>query len=195
MFIPSKLTWKEKGLTMTQLTSFPESDKININIEEAPASKVRLKLRYPSWSGEPEVKVNGRRVAVRQSPGSYISIDRKWNKGDKVEVRYPMELRIETTVDNPKCGALLYGPVVLAGDMGNKDVRPFSDPTVRNDYYTYDYKIPADIDSSLSIDPSNPGKGIFRDGEKLCFHTSDGKILKPLYDTHRVRYTVYWDFK
>lgn len=195
LFIPSRLNWEEKGLALSQRTAFPVSDKVEIAIDRAPASKVNLKLRYPSWSGKPEVKVNGKKVAVRQAAGSYISIDRKWKAGDKVEIRYPMSLRVEATPDNPNRAAILYGPIVLAGDMGQEGVRPFSDPTVRNDYYTYDYKIPSYIDDTLAIDPANPAEHIEREGRGLRFRTSDGKALSPLYDTHRKRYVVYWNFK
>ncbi|MCM1452003.1 MAG: glycoside hydrolase family 127 protein [Clostridium sp.] len=195
LFIPSKLNWKEKGLELSQHTSFPSSDMVNISIDKAPSDKVNLMLRYPSWSGKPEVKVNGKSVAVKQQAGSYISLDRKWKAGDKVEVRYPMSIRLEATPDDPNRAAVLYGPVVLAGDMGQEGVVPFSDPNVRNDYYTYDYHIPSYIDDSLAIDVKNPGKDIVREGKGLRFHAPDGKILNPLYDTHRKRYAVYWSLK
>ena len=32
-----------------------------------------------------------------------------------------------------------------------------------------------------------------RKGPGLTFATADGRILAPLYDTHRTRYVVYWD--
>jgi len=193
LFIPSRLTWAEKGLVMSQNTSFPESEVANFVIEEAPGSKLNLKLRYPYWSGKPEVKVNGKKVSVKGGPSSYISIDRRWKKGDKVEVRFPMSLRVETAPDNQSRGALLYGPIVLAGDLGADGVRPFSDPAVRNDYYTYDYKIPSTIDTSLAIDVADPSASLLKEEGALCFRSADGKMLRPLYDTHRTRYVVYWD--
>lgn len=195
LFIPSRLTWGEKGLKLCQTTAFPESDTANFTIEEAPASKLTLNLRYPSWSGKPEVKVNGKKVAVKSSPSSYIAISRQWKKGDKVEVKYPMSLRVETAPDNDRRAALVYGPIVLAGDLGDEGVRPFSDPTVRNDYYTYDYKIPSAIDPSITLDITNPEATIAKTDKPLQFTTAEGKTLRPLYDTHRTRYVVYWDVK
>lgn len=198
LFIPSHLTWAEKGLTLTQTTSFPESETTSLTIDKAPAGELTLSLRYPSWSGKPVVKVNGRKVAVKGSPSSYIPVKRKWREGDVVEVTYPMSLRVETAPDTPSRGALLYGPVVLAGDMGTEGMAspaPFSDPTVRNDYYTYDYKIPAGLDTSLDVDLSNPSASIKRTSDSLRFATPDGRSILPLYDAHRCRYVVYWDLK
>lgn len=196
LFIPSRLTWREKGLVLSQTTSFPEEETTVFDIEEAPSESLKLSLRYPEWSGKPVVKVNGKKVGVKGTPSSYITLDRKWKKGDRVEVTYPMSLRVETTPDDSSRGAILYGPVVLAGDMGTDGMTgpaPFSDPTVRNDYYTYNYNVPEGLNFSLKLDTSNPAEEIKRDGKGLHFKTSDGRELQPLYDTHQRRYVVYWN--
>lgn len=193
LFIPSRLRWGAKGLALTQTTDFPYSDSVTITIDEAPDERMGVKLRYPGWSGRPLVKINGKRVSVKSLPSSYINIERSWKAGDKIEVIYPMTLRLEAAPDNEKRGALLYGPVVLAGDMGRDGVNPFSNPDVRNDYYTYDYHVPSNLDTHLSLDLSNPGADIKSVDDSLAFRTSDGRLMRPLFDTHRTRYVVYWD--
>lgn len=196
LFIPSELTWREAGLRVRQTTEFPQSDRTRLEILEAPASPMEIALRYPSWSGKPEVTVNGKRVKTGGSPSSYMTLRRRWKAGDRIEVRYPMSLHVEAAPDDPHRGALLYGPVVLAGDLGTEGMTgcaPFSDPTVRNDYYTYDYHIPAGLKTTLDIDPSDPGVKVRRQGAGLHFTTPDGDSLFPLYDLHRRRYVVYWN--
>lgn len=198
LFIPSRLNWEEKGFAMRQLTDFPSSEEVSFLIDEAPSEAMKMSLRYPSWSGKPEVRVNGKKVGYKATPSSYITLDRKWKKGDKVTVTYPMSLRVETVRDNGKKGALLYGPIVLAGNLGTEGMTapaPFSDPTVRNDYYTYDYNIPENLPTRLNIDIANPDKSVRRVGDGLNFETSDGVKIAPLYDTHRTRYVVYWDLE
>lgn len=196
LFIPSELNWRERGLRLRQTTDFPCSGHVSFELLEAPSSPLAIALRYPSWSGKPEVRVNGRRVRVTSSPSSYIVIDRRWRPGDRIEVDYPMSLHVETTPDNPSRAAVLYGPVVLAGDLGVEGMTgcaPFSDPTVRNDYYTYDYHIPAGLRTTLDIDPSAPEASITRLAGSLIFTTAAGDTLRPLYDIHRRRYVVYWE--
>lgn len=198
LFIPSQLNWGEKGFAMRQLTDFPSSEQVTFHIDEAPKDAVKLSLRYPSWSGKPEVKVNGKKISNNASPSSYITLNCKWKKGDKVTVSYPMSLRVETVHNNDRRGALLYGPVVLAGNMGKEGMKapaPFSDPTVRNDYYTYDYNIPANLPTKLRVDLSNPSRSVSKVGEGLNFETTDGVKIAPLYETHRTRYVVYWDLE
>lgn len=196
LFIPSVVNWTEKGLKVKQTTLFPEEETICLDIEEAPAEAMKISLRYPEWSGKPTVTVNGKKISVKGKPSSYIVLDRKWKKGDRIEVRYPMSLRVVTTPDDSARGALVYGPVVLAGDLGTEGIKnnSFSDPTVRNDYYTYDYAIPGDLPTSLEIDPKNPGKTMIRTGKGLEFDYK-GQKIRPLYDMNHTRYVVYWNLK
>ena len=198
LLIPSQLSWNDKGLKLTQETDFPNSETTVITISEAPAEAMTLSLRYPEWSGKPVVKINGRKMKVNGKPSSFMSFRRTWKSGDRIEVTYPMSLHLETASDNPSRGAILYGPVVLAGDLGTANMTgcaPFSDPTVRNDYYTYDYKIPEGLKTTISLDRSDLSKSLRKTEGKLEFTTSDGDRLIPLYDANRCRYVVYWDIE
>lgn len=197
LFIPSEVNWKEKDLIIRQETNFPTEDKTTFTIQTHTPVKTTLFLRYPSWSGKMQVMVNGKRQSVKQETGSYVALTREWKNGDKVEVTYPMELQLEVTPDNPNRGALLYGPIVLAGELGTEGMSapaPYSNPNVRNDYYTYDYKVPAGMNTSLEIDSKDLKKSLERVSEhELKFMTKDGLVISPLYDVHRQRYVVYWN--
>ncbi len=198
LFIPSVLDWKEKGLKLTQRTEFPDEETTEFTIDAAPAEAITISLRYPEWSGKSEIKVNGKKVKVSGKPSSYISFRRQWKPGDVIEARYPMSLRVETTPDDVTRGALMYGPVLLVGDMGTEGMTapaPFSDPTVRNDYYTYDYKVPQDLPTTLKVDVKNPAKSVTRAGKGLHFRSAQGHDLLPMYDANRMRYCVYWDLE
>lgn len=198
LFIPSEVRWKERGLTLRQETRFPAGETTTLTLRADRPVRTTLYLRYPAWSGKPEVRVNGKKMAVRQQPGSYIAIDRQWQDGDQVTVRYPMTLRLERTPDNPRKAAVLYGPVVLAGERGTEGMEapaPFSNPALYNDYYTYDYRIPAGLKTSLALDERRPERSLRRLDGTLTFTTPQGDVLRPLYDLHRQRYVVYWDLE
>ena len=51
--------------------------------------------------------------------------------------------------------------------------QPDSNPALHNDYYTYDYRIPAGLPAFLPLPEDFSG-------------------LSPLYEIHRERYEVYW---
>ena len=110
LFIPSVVNWQEKGLTLRQETDFPAEETTVLTIGTQRPVETTVYLRYPSWSKEVKVAVNGKKVAVKQKPGSYIAITRLWKDGDRITADYPMRLRVETTPDNPQKGALVYGP-------------------------------------------------------------------------------------
>ena len=196
LFIPSEVNWKAKGITLHQETAFPAEENTALTIQTDKPVTTTIYLRYPSWSKNVKVNVNGKKVSVKQKPGSYIAVTRQWKDGDRIEANYPMSLQLETTPDNPQKGALLYGPLVLAGESGTEGMQspaPFSDPALYNDYYTYNYHIPAELNTTLQIDRKHPGHSLQRTGEELKFKTSQGNVLKPLYDLHHQRYVVYWD--
>ena len=196
LFIPSEVNWKAKGITLHQETAFPAEENTALTIQTDKPVTTTIYLRYPSWSKNVKVNVNGKKVSVKQKPGSYIAVTRQWKDGDRIEANYPMSLQLETTPDNPQKGALLYGPLVLAGESGTEGMQspaPFSDPALYNDYYTYNYHIPAELNTTLQIDRKHPEHSLQRTGEELIFKTSQGNVLKPLYDLHHQRYVVYWD--
>ncbi len=198
LFIPSQVKWQDKGITLTQTTRFPQENTTTFTIDADKPTTMTLYLRHPSWSEKTTVKVNGKKVNVRQKPGSYIAISRQWQAGDKVEATFPMTIKLEQTPDNPDKGALLYGPIVLAGERGTEGMvapAPFSDPALYNDYYTYDYHVPVNLKTTLPIDTKKPGKGITRMKDELRFTTAQGDTLRPLYDMHHQRYVVYWDLQ
>lgn len=110
LFIPSVVNWREKGLTLRQETDFPAEETTVLTIRAQNPVETTVYLRYPSWSKGVKVFVNGKKIAVKQKPGSYIAITRLWKDGDRITADYPMCLRVETTPDNPQKGALVYGP-------------------------------------------------------------------------------------
>jgi hypothetical protein len=140
--------------------------------------------------------VNGRRESVAATPGSYITLEREWREGDTVEVQFPMGLRMEAMPDDPTMIALLYGPIVLAGDLGTEG-----------------------LTESERYGPSAPRIGRVRPVEVPVFVTTDVRdvlarvkpvagapmtfrteglgqprdvTLAPFYKLHDRRYTVYW---
>lgn len=118
LFMPSSLDWKEKGLRVTQTTRFPEEARTHLGIEAAPAKAFEINLRIPGWTDErARVLVNGKALDVSAVPGSYLRLHRVWKKGDSIVLEMPMALRTEAFADDPSLLAVLYGPLVLAGQF------------------------------------------------------------------------------
>ena len=179
LFIPSKVDWE--GTTFTQQTSFPQSSTTTFTVD-GNSKQFALRLRYPAWATKMDVKVNGKKVKAVKGTDGYVAISRLWKAGDKIEVQLGMQLREEATKDDASKVALLYGPIVMAGKL-DKVERPFSDPTQYNDYYTFDFKIPASTVEKAKYEGLKSIKN---------FKMKNGVELVPFYDAHHCRYAVYW---
>jgi hypothetical protein len=83
-----------------------------------------ISFRRPAWAGQGfAIKVNGAAVPVDSKAGSYVDVKRSWNKGDTVTISLPKTLHTEPLPDNPNRMALLWGPLVLGGDLGAGNAR------------------------------------------------------------------------
>ncbi len=118
LFIPSVLEWKSRGLTVRQDSSWPFGETSKLTIKTDKKQTFSLNIRHPYWAEKLEVKVNGQAVSHITTPSSYCRLTREWSDGDRVELCFPMHLRTESMPDNPNRIAVLYGPTVLAADLG-----------------------------------------------------------------------------
>ncbi|RXK86831.1 glycoside hydrolase family 127 protein [Filimonas effusa] len=201
LFISSELNWKEKGLKLQQQTAFPENGRTLFTITEAAAEELSVRIRYPEWSANGAwIKLNGTPIKLKQDKGTYISLRRKWKAGDRIEACFPMSLQLIPANDNTSLAAIAYGPIVLAGRMGTDSLPArgtFSDPGLYNDYYTYNYHVPAGLTTTLQLSKQQLDSQVVPiHGKPLAFKTvKEGVILSPLYDIHRERYIVYWNLQ
>ncbi len=182
LFIPSELNWQEKGVRVRLETKFPEEEIVRLIFTCDQPTPLVLSVRCPRWlTGLPEVRLNGSLLPLSARPGSYLSLPRTWQSGDTVELRLPMGLWMEPLPDNPSRVAILYGPIVLAGDLGPID-QP--EPDLIPALVTHG-RPPSDWLESVG-------------GKPLTFRTKgvgrpSDVTLVPFYAMHHRRYTVYWD--
>jgi len=115
LFIPSEVTWKEKGIKLEQITNFPEEPKTRFRVSANKPTSFALKLLIPSWANaQTKISVNGQSLKSKMKPSSFVTIDRIWNDGDMVELQFDYQFHLKSMTDNPNVVALFYGPVLLA---------------------------------------------------------------------------------
>ncbi len=200
LFIPSELTWKEKGVKLIQQTKYPEEATTHLTIEEIKDGGMPLYIRYPSWATSGAVvTINGENVNVSQKPGSYIVLNRNWKAGDKIDITYPMSLHLIATNDNPNMAAVLYGPMVLVGDMGTEGMQA-PDPFADNQLDYKDVPVPSDIITTLNVKGRRINDWLTPvDGMPLAFKTVGAAAkeitLIPFYQIDKQRYVIYWNLQ
>ncbi len=76
-----------------------------------------LELRIPSWAAAASIRVNGKAMGEIHA-GTFLKIERRWSAGDKVEIVFPMEVRLSHW-DHDSV-AVKRGPLVYSLRIGEK---------------------------------------------------------------------------
>jgi uncharacterized protein len=117
LFIPSTLTWAQRGVQLTQETRFPEEDTLRLKVETARPQRFALRVRVPYWTASPSAELNGTPLPFVARNG-YFTHERRWSEGDVLSVRLPMRLHAAPMPDDASLQAVMYGPLVLAARLG-----------------------------------------------------------------------------
>ncbi|MEU7964487.1 beta-L-arabinofuranosidase domain-containing protein [Streptomyces sp. NPDC049097] len=173
LYLPSTLHWPERGLTVTQSTQYPTDPSGTSSLTVTGSGHLDLRLRVPYWAEQGfTVRLNGVRQRIDAEPGAYVSLNRRWRTGDRVEIAAPFTLRIERALDDPATQAVAYGPVPL---VIRSSATAYQNLTLYRDY-------PLSRDLSSAIRPT---------GEPMTF-TTNGLTLAPFYINTTDNYHVYF---
>lgn len=129
-----------KKVGITQQTNYPWDGDIAVTVNPKGSQHFALKVRVPSWvTGAPvptsslyrysdgkdlsfSITVNGEKVGALQQDG-YFTIDRKWKKGDKVQIHFDMETRTvkaNNLVEADRgSSSVERGPIVYCAEWGD----------------------------------------------------------------------------
>jgi DUF1680 family protein len=184
LFIASELDWKAKGVKLRQETRFPDEGSTRLTFTCARPVELTLQVRHPFWATQGfEIRVNGKKEPAQGEPGSFVAVKRNWRSGDRVEIAFPLGLRLEAFKDNPDRFAIMAGPLVLGGAVDTR--RPF--PAIVADKAT--------LLAGLKPVAGNPNT--FRGPADLFLIPGEkaegGVVLEPFYRLYDRRYETYWD--
>jgi hypothetical protein len=191
-YAPTTVDWTSQDMKLEMVTDLPMGDSATLKITSGQSKAFTIALRRPYWAVAGfAVKVNGKQLQNISKPDTYIEINRKWKVGDTVELVLPKTLRKEPLPDNPNRMAIMWGPLVLAGDLGPEVNRRAARQAGAN---TPPEPAPALITAEQNVDgwlKPFPGKaGTFRTVNAGLKQDID---FAPFYEMPRRRYAIYWD--
>ncbi len=103
-------------VTLKQTTDYPASGEIHLELAIDKPATFTVNIRLPAWCDAPALKVNGEAIE-NLKPGSYASIPRQWQNGDRLDLSLPMQIKwIAGSYTTRNLWALQRGPVVYALD-------------------------------------------------------------------------------
>jgi len=141
-----------------------------------------LAVRRPSWvtANGFEVRVN-KQAVTQPARSGYVEITRRWESGDVISIAFPKALKLERLADRPSKAAVLWGPLVLAGDLGAAP-----EPVA----------LVTDRPVTEWLAPAGNKPGVFNaSGIARTISTQEAIDVEfsPFYSMHRRTYAAYWD--
>jgi DUF1680 family protein len=117
LFVPSRVKWRRAGgsVALVQKTNYPHTAQSEIAIEADKPAAFPVYLRIPGWAGaKTRVAVNGKKVDGGAEPGKFMTVERTWKTGDRIEIEFDMPLVLEAVdAQHPSLVAPVHGPLAL----------------------------------------------------------------------------------
>jgi DUF1680 family protein len=191
LYAPSTARWESAGLKIEVDTSLPEGEAATLKVTMDAPKTLTIALRRPTWAGAGfRASVNG--VVVKDVPpaGSYLEVKRTWKTGDTIALVLPKTLRLEPLRDDPRCVAILWGPLVLAGDLGPQGPGDEDDQAPPAARPSAPMLVAAGRPVTEWLKSVTGRPGVFR--TQGVGRPSDVDLV-PFYRLQRRAYAAYWD--
>ncbi|MCP5521639.1 MAG: glycoside hydrolase family 127 protein [Verrucomicrobiales bacterium] len=118
-YAPSQIETEVRGgvkVRIVEETGYPFQEVIRLRIEPAAPVTFPLHLRIPGWCQEATLAINDADVQEQLKPGSLQVVERRWARGDHVELHLPMTVRSSTWAS--RALAIERGPLLFALRVG-----------------------------------------------------------------------------
>jgi hypothetical protein len=114
-------------------TEYPFRENIRMTLNPSDSMRFPFLLRVPFWAAHALILVNGRQESVATA-GKFARLEREWNKGDIVEITFPMQPRAITGFNGSV--SIERGPLVFAYNIG-RDWLKLRDRGMTADWQVY----------------------------------------------------------
>ena len=81
-------------LKLTQETQYPWEGSVKFTIQECKEDAFNVLLRIPDWAKGSKIQINGEDSKVEIVAGTYVTLNRKWKKGDEITLEMPMDVKL-----------------------------------------------------------------------------------------------------
>lgn len=107
----------DRTVSIREDTEYPFDDRVTFTFTVDKPVAFALQLRIPSWCKDAGWEVNGTETG-HEAGGKIVTLNRTWKSGDKLTLRFPMDVRITQWGRNSR--AIERGPLVYALKLGER---------------------------------------------------------------------------
>ena len=156
-----------KLVEIVEETNYPFEESIKFTVHTSGKVTFPLYLRIPSWTNNPSVVINGKKVPANLMAGKYVRLEREWKKGDQIVLNIPMKLSQSVWHVNQESRSIHYGPLTFSLKIKENYVKVGSVETAIGDskwqknadptkWPSYEIYPASDWNYALVIDESQP---------------------------------------
>lgn len=162
-------------LKLTQTTDYPWDGRVEVTIEECPATEFSLRLRIPGWADTARLYVNGEAVDVSVEPNTYAEVRRDWSPGDVLVLDLAMPARLVEA--HPLVEATRNQTAVQRGPL----VYCLESPDLPEGIRVHEVVVPADVKLTPRHDGELLGGVTVVDADVLARPTGDweNRLYRP----------------
>lgn len=95
-------------------THYPFEETLVFSIDPDEPVAFPFYFRVPGWCRNPELSVNGKPISLSGLSAPYLKVDRLWRAGDRVQLRFPMEISQRKWEANKGSVSVDYGPLTFS---------------------------------------------------------------------------------
>ncbi|MEW6235710.1 MAG: beta-L-arabinofuranosidase domain-containing protein [Candidatus Omnitrophota bacterium] len=177
-------------LTLSQSTEYPWDGAVRVNVDPEEPAEFAMNLRIPGWRQGASLRVNGRKADYVMNNG-YARIERRWQRGDAIQLDLPMPIqRVEAhpfVKEDVGRLALQRGPMVYCLEE------------IDNAADVFKLALPRDAQVTANRRPDLLGGVVVIEGEAAMRSEEEwkGKLYRPAADWKKVPFTAIpyyaWD--
>jgi len=156
-----------KTVDIVEETNYPFEESVKFTVHASQKVTFPLYLRIPSWTDNPSVIINGKKITADLVAGKYVRLEREWKKGDQIVLNIPMKLSQSVWHVNQDSRSIHYGPLTFSLKIKENYVKVGSVETAIGDskwqknadptkWPSYEIYPASDWNYALVIDESQP---------------------------------------
>jgi glycosyl hydrolase family 127 (putative beta-L-arabinofuranosidase)/beta-L-arabinofuranosidase (glycosyl hydrolase family 127) len=144
---------RDAPVQVVEETSYPFRGTVRMTVNPASPLAFPLLLRIPAWAAGTSIKVNAEGQPA-PAPGTFASIERTWNAGDRVDIEFPVQPRVSQWFHDSV--TVERGALVFSYGIG-EDWLKLRDRGMTADWQVYPT---TQWNYALALDPASPSHNI-----------------------------------